>query len=257
MRNYTKTLLLVAVVSLAFFSCKKDRVNGGSIITEERTIDMSFDKLVLDASFDVILVDDVSYDIRIECPERKMEYIKTTVLGSELIIREDFNHVVTNKSKKIYINKNYLTAIEIRKSGDLEGDLVLVPSMDIEIEGSGDLKLNFDATGDVDVLIHGSGDVDLDFITEGDFNVDIDGSGDVKADGEADRLIVAINGSGDVDTKSLEVLDADIFVDGSGDTFVKALNTLHVQLTGSGDIYYLGSPQLDVSDTGSGDVIQY
>jgi len=239
MRNYTRALLLIVLTSLTLFSCRKDRVNGGSIITEEREVAMSFDKIVLDASFDVILVDNVDYNIRIECPERKMEYIKTTVVGDELIIREEFNHIVTNKSKKIYIATNYLTGIEIRKSGDLEGDLTLVPSMEIEIEGSGDVDLNFDATGNVEVTIHGSGDVDLDFVAEGNFVVDIDGSGDVKANGEADQLIVSVNGSGNIDTKTLEVFDADIFVDGSGDTFVKASNLLHVQLSGSGDVYYL------------------
>jgi len=257
MRNYRRTFLLIAFATLTLFSCRKDRLNGGSIITEERTIDMSFDKIVLDAKFDVILVENQDYDIKIECPERKMEYIKTTVLGNELIIREDFNHVVTNKAKKIYINKNYLTSIENRKSGNLEGSLIEVPSMDIQIEGSGDVKLNFDATGNVSVNIHGSGDVDLDFVSQGAFDVDIDGSGDVKAEGEANNVVVAINGSGDVDTKMLEVLNADVFVDGSGDTFVNASDTLTVQISGSGDVYYLGSPVLEVTDNGSGDVIQY
>lgn len=257
MRNYKSILFLVLLSSTVLFSCKKDRLNGGSIITEERTIDMSFDKLVLDASFDVFLVNDANYDIRIECPERKMEFIKTTVIGNQLIIREETNHIVTNKDKRIYISKDYLTAIELRKSGDLQGELILVPSMDIEIEGSGDLDLNFTSEGDVDVMIHGSGDVDLDFIAEGAFRVDIDGSGDVEANGSSMSLIATINGSGKVDTKSLEVINAAVFVDGSGDTFVKATEELNVQLSGSGDVYYLGSPLLNVTDTGSGDVIQY
>lgn len=257
MRNKLNIVLVLFLGSITLFSCKKDRINGGNMIMEDRVIDMTFEKIVLDAAFDVYLVDTDEYDIRVECPERKMEYLKTTVVGNELIIREDHNAVVTNKDKKIYISKNYLTSIELRKSGDFEGDLILIPHLDIIIEGSGGLDLNFDTDGDVDVLIHGSGDVDLNFIALGNFEVDIDGSGEVEVDGEANALIATINGSGDIDAKGLEVIDADIFVDGSGDTFVKATNNLHVQLSGSGDVYYLGTPNLDVTDSGSGDVIQY
>ena len=232
-----QSILLVVSLLLGLASCQKERYDSGDLIIEERVLDSEFSEILMRGSFDVFIVEDEPYDIRIECGERKLEYLDTYVLGDKLYIVERNNHVANDKQNKVYLNHSYITGIEIEGSGDLEGDLGMLPLLDIQVDGSGDIDIDCDIENHVEVLI--------------------DGSGDIRLDGEAESIDITIDGSGDVDGRFFPVEESHIFIDGSGDVKVNVSDYLFVQIYGSGDVQYIGDPFIEVNDSGSGDVSPY
>ena len=233
----TKIIFIAALSALFFTSCQKEYFDSGNLITEERVLNDEFSEILIRGSFDVYIVHDEPFDLKIECGERKLEYLDTYVLGDKLYVVEQNNHVANDKQNKIYLNHDYLTKIEIEGSGDFEGELATLPNLEIKIDGSGDVDIECAVLDDVDL--------------------NIDGSGDIKLEGTSETMNITIDGSGDIDGRFFEVEEAFIFIDGSGDVKVNATDYLFVQIYGSGDVFYLGDPVIEVNDSGSGDVSPY
>lgn len=231
------SILLLTLGIFFFTSCEKDHDFSGNVVTEERLIEDDYSEVLTRGSFDVIIVSDEEFDLKIECGENKLPFIDTYVQGDRLYIIERNNHVANDKDNRIYLNHQYFSNIEIEGSGDFEGELSPTENLDIKIDGS----------GDIDVF------VEVESIT----HLEIDGSGDIKLTGESELIDLTVDGSGDTDCRFFDVEEAHLFVDGSGDAIINASDLLQVQIYGSGDVRYLGNPVLEITDNGSGDVSPY
>lgn len=234
MRKSLTLLLLSAAVVLTFDSCRKFFRDSGNLVVEERALEDTYDRVSLEGSMDLYIVDDPSFDIRIEAGEHKLPHIETEVINHELVIRENHNHVIDDKQTKVFISNIVLESIDLHGSGDIEGTLV-VDDFHLDIDGSGDVDLHL---GDAELV-----------------DIDVMGSGDTRLEGTAEALNVRVEGSGDTNARYLIAEDVYIHVDGSGDTRVYVTNYLHVEIDGSGDVYYWGDPEeVFIDIDGSGEV---
>lgn len=148
-----------------------------------------------------------------------------------------------------------LSAVSVRGSVDVTGEIAPAGPVTVSIDGSGDVDLaGVSAAAEVAVDIRGSGDVTLDEVDAEAVTVAIDGSGEVTIAGTTGALGVSIPGSGTVDAGDLLAADVTVEIDGSGDARVHAERTLDVRIQGSGDVRYTGDPDVSEDIDGSGDV---
>jgi hypothetical protein len=234
MKKMKYLVIPLAAMTLSIQSCHKFYKDSGDLIVEERALEESYDKISVEGSMDVYIVDDLSYDIKVEAGENKMRFIETTVVNHELIIRESSNHVLDDKQTKVYITNQVLDAIDLHGSGDVSGEII---------------------ADDINIDMHGSGDVDLDLGEADLVDLDVFGSGDSHLEGSATGFSIRLEGSGDINARYLVAEDVYVHLDGSGDARVYATDFLQVDINGSGDVYYWGDPEVvEVDIDGSGDV---
>ncbi len=232
MNNKISIILFALFFSLN--ACVKEDIASGQILTEYRTVN-EYNRLIVEGSLDVEIVQSQDFDIKVIAGENKMPYIKTKVTGNTLRIYESSNHVRGTSQDRIYISTDFLESITIDGSGDVTGSGLVAEDIDLTIEGSGDMDLVLDINDRAYCII--------------------DGSGDMKITGTAEDLELNIEGSGSLDARYFPVDNAYIEIHGSGEARVHSFLLLDVHIYGSGDVYYLGSPiTLNVDIQGSGGI---
>ena len=222
---------------LTMTSCTKSYMDGGRMITVERQIDNNYSNLTVEGAFDLQLVENENYDIRIECPENLLPYIITNVHDGELYISEKTNHINARNRGTIYVNKTYLTTLRN--------------------EGSGNVKGHLDNSEYLDILNYGSGNIQLNASSDDHIFIDNEGSGNISIDGSTKDIIIKIDGSGNVDALYLYTENGDVTINGSGNSLVNCSESLEAYINGSGNVLYLGNPMLTVNITGSGEIRPY
>jgi len=119
----TKMSILVLTIFIGLTGCIKDHIEPGDIITEIRSTS-DYDRLELEGSMDVIIVQDSDFEIKVVAGENKMPFIKTKVEGNTLRIFEKNNQVQSTHQDKIYISKSMLRSITLDGSGDIDGSVI-------------------------------------------------------------------------------------------------------------------------------------
>jgi hypothetical protein len=228
---------LMAIVSLS--SCEKNTpyMNGGRTITVDRAIDTNYTGLSAEGSFNIQLVEDQDYSIRIISPENKLPYISTTINNGTLYIVEKNNRVNSHSSIQVFVNKSALNLLRNEGSGNVTGHISHTNDMSIENSGSGNLNLDLSVSNTIEIDNMGSGNIDL--------------------AGESSTVNIDIEGSGNVNTIDLQAQHAAVSINGSGSAYVNVAQSLYASINGSGDVVYLGSPSIELHVNGSGVVRPY
>ena len=227
-------VMFIGLATLGLQSCNK-HFSAGPIVTEDRVLTDSVTAIHVNGSFDVIITQDTSYDVRIEAGERLMRYIETDLDNNVLTLRERRNHYVVDKTVRVYVSAYYVEEIELNGSGDIYAD---------HLSASGAF-----------VLLAGSGDINLHYDTLTTATVDLKGSGDIRLTGTATTCNIELDGSGDISCEDLIAQDAYVHLDGSGNINVYASSSLTVNVDGSGNVYYWGNPPIvNTTVNGSGNV---
>lgn len=234
MRNLL--LLICALAVIGSTSCRRILFDSGALVIEERDVDDFYDALTLEGSMNVYIVQDSTFDIRVEAGERKLPYIETRVFNDELVVSESPNNIICDKQTKVFVSTDFLQSISIHGSGDIEGSGILAENLSMDIRGSGDMDLGVEVVEQVEI--------------------DIKGSGNCKIDGDAYSGVIRVDGSGDVDARYLDLTEAFVFIDASGDVRITVSSFIHAEIDGSGDLYYWGNPETTEFEIyGSGDII--
>lgn len=230
---------VLIIATLLMSSCTKNQpyMKGGKTITADRNIDTNYSGLSVEGAFDIQLVEDQDYDIRIVCPENKLQYITTSVSNGMLYVIEKNNRVSTNTQVIVYVNKSQLNFLRNDGSGNFNGQLANTDELSIENYGSGNFNLSGFKVNNTVVVNNGSGDFFL--------------------DGQSNSLYIDNEGSGNINAFDLATQNANIRIDGSGNANVNVAENLSVSISGSGNVVYIGSPQLQVNISGSGTVHPY
>ena len=249
--------LAIAIISLTLTSCQ-DYIKGeGMVVTENFDLD-DFNKIELQASYDVIIKQGTTQEVMVEGQQNLIDRVEMNVSNGNLKLDLQ-NGSYRNMDLKVHITVPTLEKVFNDGSGDITIEEFEAEDLEFLIKGSG----NIDATDAIIVSnkmimeIDGSGDMELKDLITDDVQAIISGSGNLEIkEGSTKDLETHNSGSGDMKLYDFESDDCIVTSNGSGDTRVKVMNTLDVQLTGSGDVKYKGNPAtVDVDDTGSGDVI--
>lgn len=238
-----KKLLIITqailIATVLFTSCNKNTpyMNGGKTITSDRNIDTNYTALLSEGSFNIEIVENQDYAIRIICPQNKLQYITTSVVNGSLYITEENNRVNSNSPIQVYVNKSLLSFVRNDGSGYIKGQIVNSENLNVENYGSGNIDLSGFEVNETVILNSGSGNISLYGVTN--------------------DLFIENEGSGNINGFDLISEDASIRIDGSGNATVNVSELLNVTIAGSGNVVYKGSPAIQVNITGSGTVLPY
>ena len=225
MKTYSK-ILAFTFTAMVMVSC----VQAQS--TETRTPG-HFTKVHSGGSWEVVLTEGNTEEIRIEARGVDMDKVKTEIDGDVLsvgLVNGNYNNV----KLKFYITYKDLEGVKCSGSGSME---VTSPVRSEEFYAG----------------LSGSGNISMDKLEAQELSVSISGSADLKIeDGAVDKAEIKQSGSGDFHGENLAIGELEVSKSGSGDTHVGDLGKVSVSASGSGDVTYTGSPRLgEVRTSGS------
>lgn len=222
--------------NLTFDSFLGETVRGsGEVIEESRDISgISQVGLAMPGTLFISIGSDEG--LRIETEENLLEYILTTVRGSQLQIETQRGiNLQATRPINYYLTVARLEAIDITSSGDVEVKDLEVESFSANISSSGSLLISNMVGDSLQVRISSSGDLDI-------------------LGGEVREQNIRLSSSGEYRARDLASRRADVTLSSSGDATVRASERLTGRLSSSGDLYYIGNPAMDVSTSSSGRV---
>lgn len=215
MKKYIN-ILVVAVLPLVLFSCKKDVLTGKGSIQSETRRPGNFSRIEMGGSNDVTIIKDTEYKVVITGYSSLLSAYETKVVGNKLVLGYEDNYIIRKDNLNIEVHTPYVDEIELNGSGDMYM--------------SGD----FESATFVGTLT-GSG------------NMDING-------GDFDDMYLTVEGSGNIDAAYSQARVATAVVKGSGNIHLHVIDRLKATIEGSGNIVYTGNPKLETEIRGSGDV---
>lgn len=228
MKIYSK-LVTIVLTAFVMVSCAQAQQ------TETRTPG-HFTKVHSGGSWEVILEEGNSEEIRIEAKGVDLDKVKTEIDGDVLklgLVKGNYRNV----NLKFYVTYK-----------SLEG---------VKCSGSGEINVEDDViTDDFYIGLSGSGDVYIKSLRADDLEASISGSAKIKIqEGAIGNAEINQSGSGDFVANNLSIEDLNVSKSGSGDTFVGDLGEISVRSSGSGDIIYSGSPRMgDIKVSGSSSI---
>lgn len=238
MKKQMKKYFVPALASLLIIlvSCDKDEFIRGNNepVTITRPAE-DFSTLVLESHYHVNIIQDSMDMIEVYAESNLLQYIKTYISGTDLVIRE---------KEGFRIDYNIPVTITVHTSNVHY----------IDILGSGEVFCNYIGNNYLDIDILGSGSVIAFCYTE-KVNTSISGSGRIELSGIATEAFYRISGSGDIIASGLTAEECHARISGSGNVYLHALDYLEAIISGSGSIYYKGNPEIESTITGSGQLI--
>lgn len=214
-----KRILLLSILfsSVAFTSCRKNRLRGeGSTISDTRYVS-NFTKILADGSNDVEVRPSNENRIVITGYENLVPAFETNVDDGVLRLHyKDKYFNIKNNNLRITVYSKDVNTVKLNGSGSITIDEDMKSSyMEAEINGSGSVTIN---------------------------------------NNHFDKMKLKINGSGDIESRRGVGEDVEALISGSGDINVTAENTLYAKISGSGTVYYWGNPSVSTDVSGSGRV---
>jgi hypothetical protein len=264
-----KNLLISAVVmgmALMLTNCENVRcIKGNDNLVSEKINNLeSFDKIYVDANFDVIIEQDTITEVSILADDNLIPYITAEVSGNELILSTANRRCLRSKNEiRINVFTPNIVKIELEGSGDIETSNITLDKdgtenkLEVILDGSGDIDLGEVYCDDLIVDLIGSGDIDFADIDVLNLDVLLQGSGDIGFLGGIGEIgLFTLDGSGNIYADRVKLLEGDVDVLGSGDIYVWAEEHLYGQITGSGNVIYRIFPTkgIHINITGSGSV---
>lgn len=236
------TVAILATVLSVLTSCDGfylGCLDGNGISSHEERSLSHFTGIISEGEYDVFIITDSVYKVRIEADENLIPYIRTFVKDDKLVIDNGTRRCLRNRNDepiRIYVHTTDLFYVELDGSGVIYSDyFIYVDYLKIELNGSGIIDLRDVDALEMDVTISGSGEVEL---------WGIAGVGDFE-----------IPGSGKIKAYHLELDECYASISGSGDMYVFVYDFLDANISGSGNILYRGNPRINVRITGSGSLI--
>ncbi len=163
-----------------------------------------FDQIGVSGVYDVQIVAGDSYSIRLEGPEREMEYAKVEVEGDTLQLGQ-------HKKKWGWKNRKSINAY------------VTLPALN---------KLS----------VSGVADVEAENIKSESFKLSVSGVADVNISGECNYIKANISGVSDVDAEDFVCREGDVNMSGVGDLKIYTSEAIDANVSGVGDVSVYGKP---------------
>jgi len=215
-----RTTLFIAIISLFFFSCTKDRlVADGNIITEVRNPG-TFTGVHSSGANPIKIIYGNAFKVEVRGSANLIPRYKTNINNGTLNLGYEF--------------------VSVRKD-DIEVFVTMPAISHVSMSGSGKLDINgnFPAQNLFRLTVSGSSNTNVNDA----FNVD--------------EVNVNISGSGDANLEKILSNKGDVKISGSGDVRLSVQKTLKARISGSGKIYYTGNAAVDSEISGSGTVVKF
>ena len=237
-----KQLLLVSIISIIVFSCKKENMGDcfktTGLVKKETRILGDFDSIYVDRRLNIVLVQDSVNFAVVEAGEHLLEMIDTEIKDGKLTLRNN-NKCNWVRSYKIPVNievhTNNLQHIVMWGASIITNkDTLRFPKLVVEYR---------DASGNLDLMV----DNQLTNI------IQHTGAGDAVIHGKTEQLTVYMSSLAYGDYTDLQAQNVYVESKSSADCRVSGNQTFTFRLRGDGNIYYKGQGEIISEEkTGNG-----
>jgi len=163
-----------------------------------------FDEIGVSGVYDVEIVAGDEFSVRLEGPEREMEYAKVEVDGDRLVLGQE-------KRKWGWKNRKSINA------------WVTLPELN-------------------QLSVSGVADVNAENIKTDSFKLTVSGVADVNLEGECRFIKANISGVSDVDAEAFECQDGEVNMSGVADLEIYTSESIDANVSGVGDVSVYGKP---------------
>ena len=221
---------LLFTLFISITACDDD---PGIEIIELKLETLPFDRITLETSADVRIIQSDAFEVVIRGEENDVNDVQVEVINERLSI-EEHSHNVSDIEIKIFVPE--IAELESHGSSLVYGESY------------------FTQTRNMDISLSGSGEIDFAIDTD-DLDVELTGSGYVYLEGDVHTLDAEISGSGWLRSFDLLTTLSDVRIESSGSAEVNVDTDLDVFILGSGNVYFKGHPTISADIIGSGSVI--
>lgn len=254
-KSFIITAILTMVLATTAVSCNTSKEVKGSknYITRRASLE-NFHSLRVAGSPDVVYIQSNKQPgIEIYGQDNIVPLIEAIIENGTLIIKFKKNTTITNVRKlEIKVTGPALREATVQGSGDISfaDGMKTDNALSLQVRGSGDIDGNRIEAQTLDLRVQGSGDIKLHRVRTSETTATVQGSGDIHINGKSRNANYKVNGSGDIHAQDLEVENVEARVSGSGDIRCFATKTLTGGVSGSGDVSYKGNPEISFSKKG-------
>ena len=233
-------IIVTSILSLFMFSCNFDfniGVQGnGNVITEERSIEGTFDQIEVSRGLDVYLTQGETTSLSVQADENLHEIIITKVEGNILKIYADEN-ISYSEAQKVMVSFKNVTKISAASGSDVYGTNTITEE---------DLELDTSSGSDLELEVKVSS-----------LNCGASSGSDLKVSGSADTLMARASSGSDINARNLTTQTTNAKASSGADIKVNVTKELTAKTSSGGDISYTGNPEkIDKSDGVSSSVNQ-
>lgn len=230
MRYSITSFAFLAALFLSITACDDD---PGIEIIELKLETLPFDRISLETSSDVRIIQSDAFEVVIRGEEHDVNDVEVGVINERLSI-EDHSHSGSDLVIQIFVPE--IAELESHGSSLVYGESY------------------FTQTRNMDISLTGSGEIDFAINTD-DLDVELTGSGYVYLEGDVHTLDAEVSGSGWLRSFDLLTTLTDVRIESSGSAEVNVATDLDVFILGSGNVYFKGHPSISADILGSGSVI--
>jgi len=248
MRKLTNSTIVVALVMALLTSgllvgCQTEgetTQGSGNLITKELDFN-DYNRLKVEPSFGVDIVQSDSYSINITADDNLIEYVQVTQVGETLNIGLkscdcSFTSLIAEITMPDLYQLDFSSSIHgVVRGFHLSHDLV------IHLSASSFLEIIDMSVGDITLDLSASSRVSGE-ITADNSILDISSSSSVELEGSANDLVIDAAGSSYIQLRNFPVKDADVTLRGSCHATVNLYGILDADVSGSSHLKYIGEP---------------
>jgi hypothetical protein len=227
--------VLVALLATTLSSCNLDmhfgQTNGnGNVVTEERHLNESFDKVKGSAGLDVYLTEGSENKVVVEADENLLDIIETNVINGKLTIRANKN-IGRSKAKKVHVTYEKLVSIEASSGADVIGNSVIISE-----------TLNLDSSSGADLEVE---------VMSKNLYAETSSGADIVVSGKTMKFTAKASSGSDLKAKKLNAIDCNARASSGADITVNVKDRLDAKASSGGDVRYYGNPEAVSKEGGS------
>jgi len=239
MTTVTKIIVSIVLATL-MLSCNLGinlgpGVSGnGNVVTDERSINESFNEIEVSRGLDVYLTQGDQNSIEVEADENLQEIIVTEVRNNVLEIYADEN-IRHSQSKKVYVTFKAVERISSSSGSD--------------VYSTNTIKSEF-----LELSTSSGSDMELSIDTE-KVSCDSSSGSDLKLSGKTNTLHAEASSGSDIKAGDLTAVSSRVKASSGADITVNTSEELIAKASSGGDIKYFGNPEkVQKSDGVSGSI---
>lgn len=218
-----KISLLALFIPVVFTGCENKCIEDAGLEASRTQIVKNFDRIKVEGAIQLVMVQDSSYNIRIDADSNIIAYVKADVSGSELKLKLDDDKYCGTDSVRIRAGIGELRALKLDGAVKAVGEgRIYADDLELSFSGAADVNMNLSARK---------------------VSTRVDGVGKIALSGQAGVHELKINGTARVEAFDFIVGVYNIDTDGTGKANINVLNELKVKTSGSSEIYYKGNPK--------------
>lgn len=218
-----KLALYILALPLLFAACTPKCIEDSGVHGSKNLSLKPYDELEVSGPIKVLLLQDSSYQLKIEADSNILALVKADVSGSTLTLKLDAEKYCGTDSITVTAGIGDLKKIAITEA------VSLFTSSRINLN-----DLNIDMTGATVVRLD---------LNAAKLSIDNDGAADIHLMGQAGLHQLKSKGSIRLEAFDFVTGGYDLDIEGAGKANINVLNDLKVKTTGATEIYYKGNPK--------------